>query len=127
VELVLSLTPCLVEPHPWIDSVRHSLAIRRGPLLYCLEQADQLVNVLAVQIDDGAPLEAEWDAQLLGGMVVIRASGFEVDPRPWNEHLYRPRDRNAAPVRRAVSLRAIPYFAWANRGANAMRVWIPRP
>lgn len=127
VELVLPLTPCLVEPHPWIDSVRHSLAIRRGPLLYCLEQADQPVNVLAVQIDDQAPLEAEWDAQFLGGMVIIRASGFEVDTNPWNKHLYRPRDRNTAPVRRAVSLRAIPYFAWANRGANAMRVWIPRP
>lgn len=127
VELTLPMTPCLVEPHPWIDAVRHSLAIRRGPLLYCLEQADQPVNVLAVQIDDQAPLEAEWDAQLLGGMVVIRASGFEVDTGPWNEHLYRPRDHITAPVRRAVPLRAIPYFAWANRGANAMRVWIPRP
>jgi DUF1680 family protein len=26
----------------------------------------------------------------------------------------------------AVTLRAVPYFAWANRDLGAMRVWIPR-
>jgi len=126
VELILPMAPYLVEPHPWIDAIRNSLAIRRGPLLYCLEQADQNANVMAVQLDDQTPLEEEWDAQLLGGMVVIRASGFEVDTSSWDECLYRPRGHFTTPVLRPVQLRAIPYFAWGNRGANAMRVWIPR-
>ena len=40
VELDLPMQTRCVEAHPWIESTRGCVAIERGPLVYCLEQAD---------------------------------------------------------------------------------------
>jgi DUF1680 family protein len=58
--------------------------------------------------------------------VAGRATIAELDG--WHQHEYRDvRELGDEPVRaRAGELVAIPYFAWANRGEGAMRVWIPR-
>lgn len=128
VELEMPMAPRLIEANPLIDTTRQAVAIERGPIVYCLEQADQQpsVNVLTVQIDETRPLEAYWDANLLGGTVAIKAAGYALDMAPWKGKLYRPL-ASAAPGRRLpVELVAIPYYLWANRGLNAMRVWIPR-
>ena len=128
VELDLPMPPQLLEAHPLIDPTRASAAIRRGPLVYCLEQPDQepAVDILAVQIDEHVPLEAAWDPDLLGGAMVVSAGGYALDTNAWAGRLYRPLCTAADLPRRAVPLRAVPYFAWGNRGASAMRVWIPR-
>jgi DUF1680 family protein len=62
----------------------------------------------------------------LGGVVVVKASGIRPDISGWAGQLYRPVDGTAAPANHPAPIKAIPYFAWGNRGANAMRVWIPR-
>jgi DUF1680 family protein len=126
VEVLLPVTPGLVEAHPWIDATRSSVAIQRGPILYCVEQVDQDEPVPALQIDDSAPLAAEWDADLLGGVIAVKASGVKPDISPWQGQLYRPVNGRAEPTYQSTLITAIPYFAWGNRGANAMRVWIPR-
>src|SRR5581483_9641135 len=41
VDLELPMWPRLVAPHPCIDAMRGCVAIERGPLVYCVEQADQ--------------------------------------------------------------------------------------
>lgn len=94
--------------HPRVDAVRGCVAIERGPLVYCLEQADQPAGVL---VDDaqvtGGECEAAWDPDLLGGMTVVRLPG------------------RTAGSYADLHLTAVPYFAWANRGPGPMRVWIP--
>lgn len=126
VELELPMAPRLVEAHPRVDATRGSLAIERGPLVYCLEQADQdpAVDVMDVEIDPTRPLDARWRGDLLGGVMAIEAPGYALDLRPWQGRLYRPLG-GAEPGRRAVRLVAVPYYAWANRGPGAMRVWVP--
>ncbi|MGI8868548.1 MAG: glycoside hydrolase family 127 protein [Mycobacteriales bacterium] len=86
-----------------IDAIRGSVAIERGPLVYCLEQADQPAGPALgdVRLDAG-PLSERWRADLLGGVVTVTA-----------------RDAGGR------ELVAVPYFGWANRGAGPMRVWIP--
>ena len=127
VEFDWPLAPRFVEAHPWIESTRGCVAIERGPLVYCLEQADQPTACVAdLEIDTTAPLTADWVPDLLGGVAVIRGSGAALDTSAWNELLYRPLRTNSAPARRRVDVMAIPYYAWANREPGAMRVWIPR-
>lgn len=128
VELRLDVAPTLYEAHPRVDSAANAVAIKRGPIVYCLEQADQApgVDVLSVQIDEMAPLSTEWAPGLLGGVVTIGADGFLLEGDAWKDQLYRKLGQGASPARRPVRLKAIPYYAWANRGPNAMRVWIPR-
>jgi len=127
VELNLPMEPRLTAPNPRVDAIRGSLAIERGPLVYCLEQVDQEpnLNLLDVRIDPEAPLQATWREHLLGGVVAIEAPGAVVDTGAWQDALYRPAPVENPP-RREVTLTAVPYYAWANRSPGAMRVWIPR-
>jgi hypothetical protein len=126
VQLNLGLQPRLVEPNPRIDAVRGSLAIERGPLVYCLEEADQPagVNLLDVRLDPNTPLQAGWREDLLGGVVVVEAQGTVVDMSSWQDTLYRSLTTEGL-SQQSVNLTAVPYYAWANRGPGSMRVWIP--
>src|SRR5262249_34832689 len=127
VELDLPMDTTLIEPHPAIESTRGCVAIERGPLVYCLEQADQGdAPVAELEIDATATPAASWDPGLLEGIVTVRAPGLQVDTSSWRGRLYRPVGADPAPRRCRVELTTIPYYAWANRGPGAMRVWIPR-
>jgi DUF1680 family protein len=125
VEMDLSMTPRLTEGHPWIESTRGSVAIERGPLVYCLEQVDQQAPVYDLEIDPAAPLTASWEQDLLDGVTTVRGSGFTIDRSAWEGQLYRPFKAGAASPKQPVELTAIPVYAWANRGPGAMKIWIP--
>jgi DUF1680 family protein len=124
--LQLPLLPRLTAAHPRSDATRASVAVERGPLVYCFEQSDQPagVEILDAAIDPGALLREQWEPRLLGGVMAIETNGCASLDDAWQGRLYRTFERGA-PRRAQHKLRAIPYYAWANRGADAMRVWIP--
>ncbi|MFE5342543.1 glycoside hydrolase family 127 protein [Isoptericola sp. NPDC056578] len=129
VVLELPVTPRLTAADPRVDDVRGSVAIERGPLVYALEQVDQEPGAVVddVLIDVAGPLGEEDRPDLLGGAVVVTATGT-VQGRPATEPgdgPYRPATTAAPAVTGTVTLRAVPYHLWANRGPQAMRVWIP--
>lgn len=127
VDLDLPLAARLTEAHPWIEPTRGCVAIERGPLVYCIEQADHPGALVPdLEIDTTAPLTADRAPGLLGGVTVVRGRGAAVERSSWENHLYRPYGPAPAPARRPAELVAIPYYAWANREPGAMRVWIPR-
>jgi DUF1680 family protein len=123
VTLELDLTPRLVFPHPRIDAVRGCAAIERGPLVYCIEGVDAPdgARVDDLRLVPGGELRAVARPDLLGGIVAIEAAGA-----------HRPAEDSAWPYGAAqngrgtpVSLFAIPYSHWGNRGDSGMRVWTP--
>lgn len=126
-ELDLPMAPRLTVAHPRVDPARGSMAIERGPIVYCLERCDQepAASDLDVEIDTMAPLEASWRGDLLGGVMVVQAKGYAPDMAAWEDELYRPFVAVGQVQRRPLRLTAVPYYAWANRGPGAMRVWIP--
>jgi DUF1680 family protein len=127
VEVDLPMQARCVVAHPWIESTRGCVAIERGPLVYCLEQADHPGTRIAdLEIDAAAPLQSAWEPDTLDGVTVIRARGWEIDTTAWRHRLYRPLAPAPPALRRPVALHAIPYHAWANREPGGMRVWIPR-
>ncbi|MFE5241637.1 MULTISPECIES: glycoside hydrolase family 127 protein [unclassified Streptomyces] len=97
VVLDLAVRPRLTHPDPRVDAVRGCAAVEFGPLVYCLESADQPRRLDEVLLDASTALAAEHRPGLLGGVTVVTAG----------------------------DLIAVPYAVWANRGAGAMRVWIP--
>ena len=113
-------------PHPRIDAVRGCVALARGPLVYCIEQADHPgdVPVDDVRLDPAGAAAAGRRRRPASGVDVVlkgRAS-VRTDAPP---ALYTSAPATAAPQLRPAELTAIPYFRWGNRGPNAMRVWIP--
>jgi DUF1680 family protein len=119
VVLDLDLAIRITEPDPRIDAVRGCIALERGPLVYCIESADLPPQT---QLEDLA-----WDSSrasvvmprpeiadsVLGLAIPVRRLG-PVDPGPVDA------------AEAELTAGAIPYFAWANRRVEGMRVWIPR-
>jgi DUF1680 family protein len=128
VDLSLGMEPMLVAANPRIDATRASLAIQRGPIIYCLEDCDQEVQggLLDVEIDASQPLGVRWQEALLGGAMVVDAAGQYRRTETWGHRLYQPVASLHPPAARPARLVAVPYYAWANRGIGAMRVWVPR-
>jgi len=125
VELNLIMPPRYVEPNPRVDALRGSLAVALGPLVYCFEDIDQSkdVNLSDLRIDSSKKPEAIWQEDLLDGIMKVHTQGALVDMDSWQDSLYRTLT-NSLPYQE-LELRAIPYYAWANRGSGTMRVWIP--
>lgn len=123
--LRLPMPARFVSAHPRVDAVRGSIALARGPLVYCLEQPDQAEGVVLedLAIDPSAPVEILPAPNITGVATILKASG-EVR-RPKSDALYTDAARGGSSSRQPVPLTAIPYFRWANRGPSAMRVWIP--
>ena len=130
VELELAMPARFTAPDPRVDAVRGTLAVERGPLVYALEDADlpEGVALADVAIDAGRTPEvvAEPDARLGTRPVAVT---LVHRPRPLAAWPYvdaaaaRQAGGPAEAQRLAVTLH--PYYAWANRGDGAMRVWIP--
>jgi uncharacterized protein len=127
VDLHLPLAPRLTEPNPRVDAIRGSVCIERGPLVYCLEEADLRddVDMLDVRLPLGARMQAAWRQDLLGGVMAVEVEGQVAEMAAWGADLYRPASDDS-PQLRPSTLTAVPYYAWANRGPGTMRVWVPR-
>jgi uncharacterized protein len=127
VTLTLPIEPRLTSPNAHIDVLRGCLAIERGPLVYCLEANDQpaaLHSLAAARLRPDSSLRSEWRRDLLGGMMIVEAQGAAADARPWDQDLYPPAGQ--VETTHPQTFFAIPYYAWANRGVQPMRVWIPK-
>ncbi len=117
VDLVLPMPVERVRANPRVASVAGRVALQRGPVVYCLEEADNGPDLSGLVLPLDATLHARQDARLLGGCVVVEAEGWR---ETRTDSLYTP-----TPVpRESVTLRAVPYALWANRGEGEMRVWI---
>jgi uncharacterized protein len=117
ITLHLDLTPRWTHPDRRVDAVRGCVAVERGPLVYCFEQADQPAGI---QMEDLAVLPSA----LLGERPVsLPGIGQTIEVTVDSVHL--PPPPRVTP-RTSVAAVAIPYFQWDNRDGRAMRVWIPR-
>ncbi|WP_433019305.1 glycoside hydrolase family 127 protein [Kribbella sp. CA-294648] len=120
VRLTLPMTPRLVSADERVDAVRGCVAIARGPLVYCVEQADLPDGVLVEQLrlDPSATITEEQD-----DFTPVRLR-FDAIARPLETELYKAYQPQL-PAGPPITVTAIPYHAWANRGPGAMRVWLP--
>lgn len=95
------------------------VCLMRGPLVYCLEEADNGNNLHLVSLPEESEIALEQGEGVLSGMTTLKAKGLRIVPEEGT--LYR-----GAPCRRKeeTQLTFIPYFAWANRGVGEMMVWV---
>jgi DUF1680 family protein len=94
--------------------------------VYCVEQADvDGADPRLVELSARAVITPRARPDLLGGVTVLEADGEQVAPDPaWEGRLYRETAGVAAATARPLRITAIPYFAWANRDAGRMQVWL---
>jgi DUF1680 family protein len=119
VELNLAMPVMQVEAHPEVKDDAGRLSIQRGPVIYCLEQIDQSAPLDNTFIPAGTEFRVKQEPSLLGGVATLEGSGKVFDSRNWKNALYLPQAFQSTPIK------AVPYYAWDNRKACAMEVWMP--
>jgi DUF1680 family protein len=128
--LELDVSPRVTVPDPRIDAVRGTIALERGPLVYAVEDADLPAGAsiesleVAVRPSLGDVVRSEpglgemtWitlDARLRQDVSGVRWPFRNVQDEP-----------GFADAGSRIGIRAVPYFAWANRAGLGMRVWLP--
>ena len=112
----------LVEGHPRIEEVRNQVAVKRGPIVYCIESPDLPKNtkILDVYIDGKAPLTVKHRPKFLGGVATIEGNLLLRSDEHSNMYqtIQKPKWTNR-------STQLVPYFAWSNRGMAEMTVFMP--
>ena len=122
VELELPMPVERIHANPLVQADIGKTCLRRGPLLYCVEQIDHPEAAIgSLRLPRDARLRSVVREDLFDGIVTIvaEASAMLVDASDVPLYASRPFDARPATVT------AIPYFLWNNRGPNRMQVWLP--
>jgi len=105
IDLNLPMPVRRVRAHHRVKADADRVALQRGPIVYCLEAADNDGEVLDLSLPCDSQITAEHREDLLGGVTVLRGNALRNGKR--------------------VAFTAIPYYAWDNRNTGEMTVWIP--
>ena len=123
IQLVLPMPIERIVCNPRVMENQDRVALRRGPLIYCVEQVDNPdFDVWNLILPLDSKMEAKWEPSLLNGVVIISGEAYAADDEI-DGQLYRVETSSSVKMRR-VKFTAIPYFAWANREPGPMTVWI---
>ncbi len=109
-----------VRANPLVPADRGRTALQRGPLVFCAEAEDNQGKVSDRALLPDAEIRAVFDEKLMGGVTMLRADAVRAAEVDWESTLY-----SAAPPVGGALLVFVPYFAWNNRSAGEMAVWIP--
>lgn len=124
VELELPMTPLLITADPNVEETRNQVAVKRGPLVYCLESADleSGTSINDIVVPTNIVLQPKYKANILSGVTILEGEANLLPKEDWANQLYKPLVK---PELKKTPIKMIPYFAWANRGVNDMSVWLP--
>jgi DUF1680 family protein len=113
IELNLPMPIQKVVAHDSVKADVGKLALERGPIVYCAEWVDNGGHVLNLMLPKETELQVKYRADLFIGVNVIcgKALGLYSD--------------GTVTSKREQDFLAIPYYAWAHRGAGEMTVWLP--
>ncbi|GGP19285.1 glycoside hydrolase family 127 protein [Silvimonas iriomotensis] len=120
ISLHLPMAVRRVYGHPQLRHVAGKVAVQRGPLVYCLEQADNGPALHNLRLPPDSVFGQLAGEGALAGLVLLQAKGLK-HARPSHTALYA---YDTTPQTTPVSLIFIPWFAWANRGEGEMCVWV---
>jgi uncharacterized protein len=95
---------------------RGMVALARGPLVYCVEKADNAAGVFNLMLPDKAGLQFAFRSDLLGGMGTINGTALALNRNAGQTNL----------TQESKTITAIPYYAFANRTRGEMEVWVAR-
>ena len=116
-ELDFNIKPVFVAANPLVSADNGKIALTYGPLVYCVEGADNGERLGRLSVSpvaaEGATLEKDFH-----GFYSITVDGLKDKAQ---KALYFTADKSGY---ESVRIKFIPYFAFANRGSSDMLVWI---
>ncbi|TLP72737.1 glycoside hydrolase family 127 protein [Maribacter sp. ACAM166] len=98
IELKFPMEVRMVETSDKVLENRGKIALEYGPIVYAVEEIDNQNNFDGIIMPSVNDFQVQMEQGLLGGVNTIKDGNFK----------------------------AIPYYAWSNRGVGKMKVWIPK-
>ena len=117
VVLTLDFTPRKIYSNVLVRENQGGVAIQRGPLVYCIEAHDNPFDLRTVRIAKDSGIKVLPHEDILGGITPVELEGYEMTSSAALYSFNRPEPK-------AITLKAIPYYSWCNRGLNQMTVWL---
>jgi DUF1680 family protein len=115
------MPPQRIYAHPSVKQDVGRVALKRGPLVYCVEETDNKGGrVQQLELPRGADINTEVRSDMFDGIVALTAAAQRVADEGWDDRLYR----NTPPTIVSQRLTAIPYYLWNNRAKGSMQIWI---
>ncbi|MCX6327742.1 MAG: glycoside hydrolase family 127 protein [Bacteroidia bacterium] len=125
IELEFDMDVKLLVANPKTEFDRNQVAVKRGPLVYCLEEHEIPggSDFFNIAIDPQKKWNVEFEKDFLHGIVTLQTNATLRNPSskpPYGQYgEYMPGSQN-------ISIKLIPYYAWRNRGLDKkMEVWLP--
>jgi DUF1680 family protein len=125
IELNLPMPAKLIEANPLVEETRNQVAVKRGPIVYCLESKDLPKDQKVFNIALSSKIDLKPEMIRIDGSDIMSLIG-KADIRneaesSWKNQLYKEISNN----KQTLEIRLIPYYAWGNRGHVDMETWIP--
>ncbi|MDZ8117055.1 glycoside hydrolase family 127 protein [Pontiella agarivorans] len=123
ITLSMPLEAKLLVGNPKIEETRNQAAVKRGPVVYCMETPDlpEGASILDVYLPSNIKLKPSHDERLSDNATTLRGTVMLYDDQ--QEEMYRTLERK--PKMKKIKTQFVPYYAWSNRGKAEMSVWLP--
>jgi DUF1680 family protein len=123
IELNLAMPVTMVEANPLVEETRNQIAVKRGPVVYCIESAGIPKDAKVLNLSLSTNVDLKPEKIVIDNSNLVGLSGkATLKNTVWKNQLYR--DVNSKDVS-TVNIQLVPYFAWGNRGHVEMETWIP--
>ena len=131
IEANFKMRPRLIEANPLVEEAKNQVAVKRGPIVYCLEGQDisptpnthhpsPKISDIAIPADIQL---TEVPMEIAGPhFIALEGEAVIINDKAWNNQtLYRETSKQP---NKKVKIRLIPYYAWDNRDYQDMSLWL---
>lgn len=121
IEINMPMPVELMQANPLVEETKNQVAVKRGPIVYCLESQDisKPTAINNVLLDLNSDFKTNETKIKNRKVVSVLADAF-IQTNNWDNKLYQPINKE----KKIVQLVLIPYFSWGNRLKNEMTVWL---
>jgi hypothetical protein len=121
--VTLDMPVRVTRPDARLDAARGCVALERGPLVYCIESVDLPPGVRLEEVELEAAVQpvAVPRPDLADDVIGIAVPAVQRRLDGGGS----PPGSSVTDAWTSVEIDAVPYYTWANRAVDAMRIWIP--
>jgi len=122
--LTLPMETELIESNPLVEETRNQIAVKRGPVVYCVESVDMpdKESIFALNIPSSIKFTPKLTSFENSSLMSLEGEAMVVKKASWKNQLYKKIDADK-PLMTKIKL--VPYYSWGNRGHSEMTVWMP--
>ena len=120
-ELNVPMKVVLMQANPLVEETKNQVAVKRGPIVYCLESEDisKQSDINSIVLDLNSNFEIHKIKVNNKELLAIQANAFLEDSN-WDKKLYKP----ISIQKETIAIKLVPYFSWGNRSSKEMTVWL---